>query len=116
MKNVLVPILFLLLAAIILLPVLSRAATTIPGGFRDAYSILWQVWWYGQAPYHGGETPFFTLQHGFPNGERYFTYQHVLFYLPTAVLARITGPVAATNIAILVSLWLIGLGGFLLFR
>ena len=109
-------IIFLLLAALYLLPVVLNPGSSIPGGFRDAYSILWQVWWYGQALDHDGSSLFFTTHHAFPRGEQYFTYQNLVFYIPGAFLSRIVGSVAATNILCLVSLALVGYGAFFFLR
>lgn len=99
-----------------LFPLLSSPASRIPGGFRDSYSILWQVWWFGKSLFQEHCSPFHTTWHAYPEGEHYVSYQNLLFYLPAAAIGRFTGPVAATNIMVLLSLWLTGWSAFILLR
>jgi len=115
-KQAVVAVLFLCAAAMYLFPLLSGPTTCIPGGFRDSYSILWQVWWFGKSLFQEHCSPFHTTWHAYPEGEHYLSYQNLLFYLPAAAIGRFAGPVTATNIMVLLSLWLTGWWAFILFR
>ncbi|MFV9505508.1 MAG: hypothetical protein AB4911_13210 [Oscillochloridaceae bacterium umkhey_bin13] len=116
-RHGLAALLFLGLALLSLAPVLPQATTTIWGGpiaAVDGWQHTWHLWWVAHAV-STGQNPFVTPLLFAPDGaELYLQPLNLttgLLLLPVTLLA---GPIAAYNLAALLSLLLGGLAGYLL--
>ena len=106
---------YLAVAVGITWPLATRLTTHVAGfGFGDGYEVVRQVWW-AREQIAAGRNPFDQPLLVYPDGfTSWLQWTAPLQYLPAALLAFVVSPLAAFNLALLITLALNGLGGYAL--
>ena len=96
---------YLAVAVGITWPLATRLTTHVAGfGFGDGYEVVRQVWW-AREQIAAGRNPFDQPLLVYPDGfTSWLQWTAPLQYLPAALLAFVVSPLAAFNLALLITL------------
>ena len=117
MKALLIGVFFLFVSVLFTWPLAANLRTHVPRGGNDLYQNLWTLWWWKRALFDLGSSPYFSPLLFAPRGLDLAFHTHspatVLLTMPVNLLF---GTAAAYNTACLLSIFLAGLGAYLLCR
>lgn len=108
---------FLAVALAATWPLAAHFAAAVPAGSHDLHQNLWGFWWWRTAVVDQNASPFFTNMLYAPDGLDITFHTHSsLNMIMTFGVNLLWGPMAAYNTAVILAVFLCGLGAYLLVR